>query len=69
MWGPLSLLTLPHEILYHLNIQLFTTLCMWQGGPQLYFILFYFFKKKTNSKASGGPPCHIDKMVKSYVFR
>jgi len=25
-------------ILHHLDIQLFTTLSMWQGGPILYFI-------------------------------
>jgi hypothetical protein len=29
---------------YHLNIQLFTILPMWQGGPPLLFEFFYFLK-------------------------
>jgi hypothetical protein len=37
---------------YHLNIQLFTILHMWQ-----------------NSKSSGGPPYHVDKMIKNYIFK
>jgi hypothetical protein len=37
----------------------------------LHFILFYFilFFKKKNSKDSGGPPCHIDNVVKNCIFR
>jgi hypothetical protein len=30
---------------YHLNIQLFTTLSMWQGGPPLHFEFIFFLKK------------------------
>jgi hypothetical protein len=30
---------------YHLNIQLFTILPMWQGGPPLLFQFFFFLKK------------------------
>jgi hypothetical protein len=28
----------------HSNVQLFTTLPMWQGGPPLFFEFFYFLK-------------------------
>jgi hypothetical protein len=53
-------------ILYHLNIQFFITLSIWQGGP--HFILF-FKNKKENSKASRESPCHKDKVVTSYIFK
>jgi hypothetical protein len=32
-------------IIYHLNIQLFTTLSICQGGPPLVLEFFFFFKK------------------------
>jgi hypothetical protein len=38
---------------YHISIQLFTTLLMWQGGPPPYFI----FKTR---KVVRGLPCHIN---------
>jgi len=31
---------------YHLKIQFFTTLSMWQGSPPLLFEFFLFFKNK-----------------------
>jgi hypothetical protein len=39
-------------IFHHLNIQLFITLSMWQGGPLLTLEFFLFLKNKIKRKTT-----------------
>jgi hypothetical protein len=35
----------------------------------MWSLTLIYFKKKKNSKSSGEPPCHIDKVVKNCIFK